>query len=110
MGLVAADLASSYIDGRSSSSPFVQASRAQGCRAQHGDQVGAQARELWTSTHGFDVSSARTDLDFPCQLTKEFQAMQKSPPPFIYARFDEKNILDCECSDPRSSYHGSTWR
>jgi hypothetical protein len=30
------------------------------------------------------------------QLQKEFQAMEKSPPPFIYARFEEKNILDCK--------------
>lgn len=37
------------------------------------------------------------------QLTKEFQAMQKAPPPFIYARFDEKNILDCESSSSSSS-------
>jgi hypothetical protein len=22
--------------------------------------------------------------------------MEKSPPPFIYARFEEKNILDCK--------------
>lgn len=58
-------------------------------------------------TDSIDPMSSAHELipDFPCQLTKEFQAMQKSPPPFIYARFDEKNILDCECSD-----HGSTWR
>jgi hypothetical protein len=28
--------------------------------------------------------------------------MEKSPPPFIYARFEEKNILDCKRMDRNS--------
>jgi ubiquitin-protein ligase len=41
------------------------------------------------------------------RLQKEYLAMQKAPPPFIWAVPEEKNILDCECShhplstDPR---------
>jgi len=30
------------------------------------------------------------------QLSKEYVAMQTSPPPFVYAAPDEKNILTCE--------------
>lgn len=30
------------------------------------------------------------------QLSKEYVAMQTSPPPFVYASPDEKNILTCE--------------
>lgn len=30
-----------------------------------------------------------------CQLTKEYVAMQRDPPPFIWAAPDEKNILNC---------------
>lgn len=36
------------------------------------------------------------------RLGKEFQAMQKSPPPFAWGAPDEKNILNCECAHPSS--------
>lgn len=32
------------------------------------------------------------------QLSKEYIAMQKEPPPFVWAAPDEKNILTCESS------------
>lgn len=30
------------------------------------------------------------------QLNKEYVAMQREPPPFVWAAPDEKNILTCE--------------
>lgn len=32
----------------------------------------------------------------PLQLSKEYMAMQRDPPPFVWAVPDEKNILNCE--------------
>ncbi|KAG7530584.1 hypothetical protein FFLO_04947 [Filobasidium floriforme] len=46
------------------------------------------------------------------RLQKEFQAMEKSPPPFIYARFEEKNILDWHFilrGPPDSPYTGGEY-
>ncbi|KAI5453796.1 Ubiquitin-conjugating enzyme E2 6 [Naganishia albida] len=46
------------------------------------------------------------------RLQKEYQAMQKSPPPFILARFEEKNILDWHFiirGPPDSPYAGGEY-
>ncbi|GHJ83847.1 hypothetical protein NliqN6_0249 [Naganishia liquefaciens] len=46
------------------------------------------------------------------RLQKEFQAMQKSPPPFCVARFEEKNILDWHFiirGPPDSPYAGGEY-
>ncbi|KAJ9117752.1 hypothetical protein QFC20_000030 [Naganishia adeliensis] len=46
------------------------------------------------------------------RLQKEYQAMQKSPPPFIVARFEEKNILDWHFiirGPPDSPYDGGEY-
>lgn len=37
-----------------------------------------------------------TALSSSSQLTKEYVAMQKEPPPFVWAAPDEKNILNCK--------------
>ena len=55
---------------------------------------GRLSRLVSESIFVFVPSSSMSSPDQ--QLQKEFQAMEKSPPPFIYARFEEKNILDCE--------------
>jgi hypothetical protein len=37
----------------------------------------------------------RVTVSYSLQLTKEYVAMQKEPPPFVWAVPDEKNILTC---------------
>ncbi|TXT13698.1 hypothetical protein VHUM_01065 [Vanrija humicola] len=69
------------------------------------------AQKRVQGVHARSCPSARSNT------TQECLAMQKSPPPFIWAVPEERNILDCECScrgppdTPYAGgeYHGLIW-
>ena len=81
----------------------------------HRSELPSPSRPRSLRPHGFQgclqasaSSLAAPSLPVRCgsrpalQLSKEYVAMQKEPPPFVWAAPDEKNILTCtSCTSPR---------